>query len=180
VVVVDESYGNYHDPAFSVASEICNCPNLAVLRGLAKGYWMGSLRLGYCLSTREVADTLRSHIAPMGVSSLSIRLARAILNQGSIAGPLRVRVKSAQEQMVEALISSGFPETIHHAEGVPFVFCKAVQDTAFNWLSERGILAKRQPFWDSDLCRVSYKIRMSVPLREERMQHFLRCLGKVN
>lgn len=176
VVVVDESYGNYYDPDFSVASQVPACPNLAVMRGLAKAYWMGGLRLGYCISSRELAIRLREHLAPMGVGSLSLRIGQAVLDLGPMAGPLRTRVHTTQAQMTTALKTAGFPLPLTPSCGVPYVFCSDEGGVAVDWLRDRGILVKRQPFWERSRIGVNYKVRMSVPLREERMQRFLLCL----
>jgi histidinol-phosphate aminotransferase len=173
LVVVDESYGNYLPADASAARMTAITPNLIVLRGLSKGFWLGGARLGYAISGPAAAARLRSALAPMAASSLSLRLARAVLGMGDTAAKLRARVAVAQSQMLAALHDAKFPARLHPCAAVPYVFTDFGDDTSIAWLRERGIVAKRQPFWSSAHADVRHRVRLSVPLRPERLDRFI-------
>src|SRR6185436_15704261 len=75
IVGIDESNANYHEPSFSAVTLVPANDNLLVLRGFSKTYQLGSLRIGYCVSSERVSTQLRAAVAPLLVSSLSMRVA---------------------------------------------------------------------------------------------------------
>lgn len=168
-VVVDESYANYYPPSFSAVNIVSDVRNLAVLRGLSKAYWLGGLRLGYCVASEALTERVRAVVPPMLASSLSLRFARAVLELGDITRPLRARVPAALSEMKALLGGAGFTEATASCEFVPYVFCRGNDFDAQQRLKSHGILGKSQPFWSESARSVTYKYRLSVPLSPERM-----------
>jgi histidinol-phosphate/aromatic aminotransferase/cobyric acid decarboxylase-like protein len=167
VVVVDESYANYCSPGFSAVKIAAAVPNLVVLRGLSKAYWLGGLRFGYCVTSSALTERLRAFLPPLLASSLSIRLAKAILELGDIAQPLRTRIRSAKAEMVE-ILGTAAPD-IQAKGDMPYVLCSRGETQRV--LEQQGVIGKHQPFWTEACLSVTYKYRLSVPLDAERMRN---------
>lgn len=75
--LVDESFADFVVDLRSLAGEVL--PNFAVLRSLTKTYAIPGLRLGYVVSTPEVAGKLRGHLPTWSVNSLAQALGEAFL-----------------------------------------------------------------------------------------------------
>jgi histidinol-phosphate/aromatic aminotransferase/cobyric acid decarboxylase-like protein len=167
VVVVDESYANYCPPEFSAATIAAAAPNMVVLRGLSKAYWLGGLRFGYCIASAALTERLRAFLPPLLASSLSIRLAKAILELGDIAQPLRARIRSAKAEMVE-ILGTAVPDIQENGD-LPYVL--SARGETQRLLEQQGVIGKRQPFWTEACLSVTCKYRLSVPLDAERMRN---------
>lgn len=167
IVLIDESYANYYPPSFSAVRLVPECPNLAVLRGLSKGYSLGSLRFGYCVASPVITHAIRSILPPMLVSSLSLRIARALLNLGDITERLRQQIS---ENRIEAARVLEDAEIILASQGSLYLpHCVCCNEHALQSLERRGVIAKMQPFWQGGFREVC---RLSVPLAPARMQNF--------
>jgi histidinol-phosphate aminotransferase len=81
VVVVDEAYNEYLDPALRCPSVawLARFPNLIVTRTFSKVYGLAGLRVGYALCHAEVAALLNRVRQPFNVNNLAIAAAVAAL-----------------------------------------------------------------------------------------------------
>jgi histidinol-phosphate aminotransferase len=81
VAVVDEAYVEYVDePDYPDASQwLDDLPNLIVTRTFSKAYGLAALRVGYALSSPEIADLLNRVRQPFNVNSMALAAARAAL-----------------------------------------------------------------------------------------------------
>lgn len=81
LVVVDEAYFEYQDPAHLVDAStwIARYPNLVVSRTFSKAYGLAGLRVGYLLSHPKVADLVNRVRQPFNVNSLALTAAQAAL-----------------------------------------------------------------------------------------------------
>ncbi len=82
IVVVDEAYFEYVDKAdYPNAIELLEYyPNLLVTRTFSKVYGLASLRIGYGVSSYELADLLNRVRPPFNVDSFALASAKAVLN----------------------------------------------------------------------------------------------------
>ena len=82
IVVVDEAYNEYLDPALRCPSIewIARFPNLIVTRTFSKVYGLAGLRVGYAVCRAEVADLLNRVRQPFNVNNLAIAGAVAALS----------------------------------------------------------------------------------------------------
>lgn len=176
VVVVDESYGNYREPGYSAATIADELDNLVVLRGLSKGYWLGGLRLAYCVCSPALTARMTALVPPMLASSVSLRLGVKVLELGDITVRLRARITEATPQAVALLTAAGLPRPVRSGSGLPHLHFDENPDA---WLRRRGILGKPQPFWSGPAGRTVERFRLSVPLRTERLAELGRRLGTV-
>ena len=82
IVVVDEAYGEFADAAdyASALSMRAERERLIVLRTLSKAYGLAGLRLGYAISSAEVADYLGRVRVPFNVNSVAQAAAEAAVD----------------------------------------------------------------------------------------------------
>lgn len=81
LVVVDEAYFEYAQPlgAGDATRWIGRYPNLLVTRTFSKAYGLAGIRIGYAVSSPEVAGLLNRVRQPFNVNSLALAGARAAL-----------------------------------------------------------------------------------------------------
>ena len=82
VVVLDEAYWEYLDPAVrgDVRGWLDRFPNLVVTHTFSKTYGLASLRAGYALSSVEVADLMNRVRQPFNNNSLALLAAEVALD----------------------------------------------------------------------------------------------------
>ena len=82
VVVLDEAYVEYMDPArrAPVADWLAEFPNLIVTRTFSKAYGLAGLRVGFALCRPALADLLNRVRQPFNVNSLALSAAAAALD----------------------------------------------------------------------------------------------------
>ena len=109
IAVVDEAYVEYVDaPEYPDASQwLDEFPNLIVTRTFSKAYGLAALRVGYALSSLEIADLLNRVRQPFNVNSLALAAAQAALED-----PDHVRRgvelnRQGMAQMIEGLRALG-------------------------------------------------------------------------
>lgn len=81
LVVLDEAYNEYLRPAdqYDSTAWVAQFPNLLVSRSFSKAYGLAGLRVGYAVSSPEVADLLNRVRQPFNVNSLALAAAQASL-----------------------------------------------------------------------------------------------------
>ncbi|MBI2384008.1 MAG: histidinol-phosphate transaminase [Gammaproteobacteria bacterium] len=82
VVVLDEAYWHYQDPATRPDSRawLDRFPNLVVARTFSKAYGLAGLRVGYGLSQPQIADLLNRVRQPFNNNSLALLAAEVALD----------------------------------------------------------------------------------------------------
>ncbi|KAI9006915.1 pyridoxal phosphate-dependent transferase [Hyaloraphidium curvatum] len=86
IVVVDEAYVDFTQPGAdkgSVATWIKDYPNLIVTQTLSKGFGLAGIRLGFSITTPEIAAVLNKTKAPYNVATPTSILARMALMDDS-------------------------------------------------------------------------------------------------
>jgi histidinol-phosphate/aromatic aminotransferase/cobyric acid decarboxylase-like protein len=161
VLVVDETCAAYLPPSDSVVGMLDRCPGVVVVRGLAKGYSCGGLRVGFAVGAPEVAGQVRAVAAPLAVSALSVDVAEALLARGDVLCRLRAAIADAKPEFVTALRDSGF--AVESADPqVPWVLLPGDPDTR-RALDARGVVGKDVPVGAGGSL-----VRLSVPLSVDR------------
>lgn len=98
-LVIDEAYADY--AGVSAIDRVDD--GVIVLRTFSKAFGLAGARVGYSISTPELADAMAARLAPLSVSTLSAALARAAL-----ASPPDVRSQVAErERLAEELTKLG-------------------------------------------------------------------------
>ncbi|WP_198023135.1 aminotransferase class I/II-fold pyridoxal phosphate-dependent enzyme [Mesorhizobium sp. LSHC414A00] len=176
IVLVDESYANYCPPSYSACTVSHAVTNLVVLRGLSKAYWLGGLRLGYCVASEPLTHQVRALVPPMLASSLSLTIGRRVLEQGDIGWPLRTRIETAKVEVIDRLAQVGLGKDAWTAPFLPYVAFSDRRDI-LGWLERCGILGKRQLFWDAGSATIMGCQRLSIPLAPHRLARFHKSIG---
>ncbi|MGB9959275.1 MAG: histidinol-phosphate transaminase [Candidatus Bathyarchaeales archaeon] len=102
IVVVDEAYVEFAE--HSVVQLTGKFENLMVLRTFSKAFGLASLRLGYCIATAEIAETLSRKVGlPYPVNSIALRVGAKILENRSIVENAIKKAKREREKLVKAL-----------------------------------------------------------------------------
>ncbi len=115
LVVLDEAYAEYvTDPdAVSGRPLLDAHRNLVVLRTFSKAYRLAGLRVGYALTSEEIATALRKVAPPFGVSSVAQAGAVAALEHREEILADCAAVVAERDRVAAGLRGSGFtvPET---------------------------------------------------------------------
>ena len=103
LVVLDEAYIEYAegDELPDGLDYLARYPNLLVSRTFSKAYGLASLRVGYALSSPQVADVLNRVRAPFNVNSLALAAACAALDDADYLAASR-RTNDAGMAQLEA------------------------------------------------------------------------------
>lgn len=82
IVVLDEAYNEFLTPEQQYDSTrwVAQHPNLIVSRSFSKAYGLAGLRVGYGISSAEVADLLNRVRQPFNVNSIALAAAEAALS----------------------------------------------------------------------------------------------------
>lgn len=109
VVVIDEAYVEYAQPlgAPDASAWLGDFPNLVVSRTFSKAYGLAGIRVGYTVSSPEIADLLNRVRQPFNVNSLALAGAEAALgDQEFIARSVRTNAEG-MAQLREGLADLG-------------------------------------------------------------------------
>ncbi|MBW0101856.1 histidinol-phosphate transaminase [Pseudonocardia sp. KRD291] len=110
VVALDEAYAEYVTDPDAVTGRplLDEHPNLVVLRTFSKAYRMAGLRVGYALTSAELATALRKVCPPFSVSSVAQAGAiAAIENREEILAGC-AKVITERDRVRDALLAAGF------------------------------------------------------------------------
>jgi histidinol-phosphate aminotransferase len=82
LVVLDEAYNEYMEPVLRAdsAAWVARFPNLVVTRTFSKAYGLAGLRLGYAVTTPELAGVLNRVREPFNANALALVAAQATLD----------------------------------------------------------------------------------------------------
>jgi histidinol-phosphate aminotransferase len=102
VVVLDEAYWHYQDPATrpDARAWLERFPNLVVARTFSKIYGLASLRVGYALSHASIADLMNRVRQPFNNNSLALLAAEVALDDAEFV-QRSVALNTAQRARLE-------------------------------------------------------------------------------
>lgn len=109
LVVLDEAYIEYAegDELPDGLDYLARYPNLLVSRTFSKAYGLASLRVGYALSSPQVADVLNRVRAPFNVNSLALTAACAALDDADYLAASRRTNDAGMAQLEEGFRGLG-------------------------------------------------------------------------
>ena len=127
-VVLDEAYNEYLPPAERVdtVAWIREFPNLIVTRTFSKIYGLAGLRVGFAVTSPDVADLLNRVRQPFNVNNLAIAAACAALDDHLFVAESYELNRRGMEQIVAGLKRLGLEHIPSHGNFVTF----AVHDGA--------------------------------------------------
>ena len=106
LLLVDLAYTEFADDDLTpLALEL---PNAVVVRTFSKAYGLAGLRVGYAVTSEEIAGVLRAAAGPYAVSAMSAEIARAALAAGDTRLAANVdRVKEERRELHDLLTARG-------------------------------------------------------------------------
>ena len=172
VVVLDEAYHEYLDPAERADSVawIERYPNLIVSRTFSKAHGLAALRVGYGVMDATVADLLNRVRQPFNVNALAQAAAVAALADDAYVEESRARNRDGLAQLYAGLDALGVPYVRSRAN---FVLAKVGAAGPINVsLLKQGVIVRPVanyglPEW--------LRITVGLPVENER---FLTALAR--
>ncbi len=122
VVVLDEAYNEYLPPADRVdtLSWIKEFPNLVVTRTFSKIHGLAGLRVGYAVTTVEIADLMHRVRQPFNVNNLALAGAIAALDDHAFIAESYDNNRRGMEQIVAGLKRLGLEHIPSHGNFITF------------------------------------------------------------
>ncbi len=108
VLIVDEAFADPH-PEVSIAAQ-AGMSGLIILKSFGKFFGLGGLRLGFALTTREIAQALKHRLGPWAVSGPALTIAtQAFCDTNRLADYLE-RLRARRELLTIVLAEAGLAE----------------------------------------------------------------------
>ena len=121
IVVIDEAYREFSDPAFGdpVTELLPSHPNVLVTRTFSKAYGLAGLRTGYAIGDPELIEQLDKTQLAFSVNNLAQAGALAAIEHEHLAKANVAMLNAERERCVAALVADGWDLGPAHAN---FVF----------------------------------------------------------
>lgn len=155
VVVLDEAYWDYQEPATrpDIAALLARHRNLLVTRTFSKIYGMAALRLGYGLSHPALADLLNRVRQPFNNNALALAAGEAAIDDQDFVAESVALNRTERARLERALRERGLGVLPSHANFVAVDFGRDAAPV-HQGLLEQGVIVR--------------------PMGSYRMPHFLR------
>ncbi|MBK7955813.1 MAG: histidinol-phosphate transaminase [Candidatus Accumulibacter sp.] len=152
VVVLDEAYNEYLPPAERVDTTawLREMPNLVITRTFSKIYGMAGLRIGYALTSAEIADLMNRVRQPFNCNNLALAAAVAALDDHQFVATSYALNRSGMAQIVNGLKRLGCTHIPSHGNFVTFRLADAAlvnQKLLQQGVIVRPIAAYGMPEW---------------------------------
>ena len=165
IVLLDQAYFDYSsfetkDMEFDDLSKF---PNLIMSRSFSKAYGLAGFRVGFCVSSKEIADYLNRVRQPFNANSLALFAAeKALEDQDFIDKCLQLNLEQ-KELLYKELDSLGYECLPSRANFISFD-CKQDSSEAFNKLLMEGVIVRSLAVY-----KMPNYLRVSVGLPEENL-----------
>ena len=164
VVVVDEAYREFSDPALGdpVAELVPRYRNVLVARTFSKAYALAGLRVGYAVGDPEVVSAIDKCLIPFNVNGLAQAAALAALSAGAAeeAAANIGAIRTERDRVVAALAAARWDMPATQANFV-WLPCGARTDEIYLSLEERGVVTR--PF-----SGVGIRVTIGTPAQNDR------------
>lgn len=129
VVVLDEAYNEYLPPADRVdtLAWLKEFPNLVITRTFSKIHGLAGLRVGYAVTTTEIASLMHRVRLPFNVNNLALAGAIAALDDHAFLAESYDANRRGMEQIVAGLKRQGLEHIPSHGNFVTFKVDDAVK-----------------------------------------------------
>jgi histidinol-phosphate aminotransferase len=167
IVVLDEAYTEYvDDPDFPDGIELlAHYPNLVVTRTFSKIFGLAALRVGFAVSSPEVASLLDRVRQPFNVNALALRAAEAALEDAAfIAESRRVNARGLAQWQAAAR-TRGW-RTLPSRANFITVLTPYPAGQVFERLLREGVIV-RPLGGDEDRGGLSTALRITIGTREQ-------------
>ena len=166
IVVLDEAYVEYTTQQFNTIAWLASYPNLVITRTFSKAYGLAALRVGYSLSSPEIADCLNRIRQPFNVNSLALVAAIAALADKDYIEQSKQLNEAGLKQFITGFEQLGLSYIPSKGNFIT-VDVKRNADSIYQSLLQQGVIVR--PISNYGLPQ---HLRISVGLEEENQ----RCL----
>ncbi len=143
LLIVDESYACYLPPGDSAGPLTDVVPGLVVLRGVSKGFCCGGLRIGFAISSPDLAPRVRQVLPPLAGAALMLDVALELLAPADSLAPLRARIAEVKPAIQAAVERAGLVE-VPADPRVPWIALR-LGPAARATLASGGLVVKEVP-----------------------------------
>lgn len=174
IAVVDEAYFEYsRDAGLPDCTQwLAEMPNLVVTRTFSKAHGLAGLRVGYALSSAEIADVLNRVRQPFNVNSVALAAATAALDDSAHVGKTVALNRACIEQLRAGLAALGV-RTVPSAANFVLADLGRPVASIHEGLLRRGVIAR--PVGNYGLPN---HLRISTGTQAQN-ERFLRALAEV-
>ncbi|MEH6550997.1 MAG: histidinol-phosphate transaminase [Pseudomonadales bacterium] len=175
VVVLDEAYFEYVDESEypDGISLLSQYPNLIVTRTFSKAYGLAGLRVGYSVSSPELADLLNRVRGPFNVNSLALAAAEAAIADSDYLLQAKAVNKAGLSQLEAGLDKLGLSYIPSVGNFLTFEVAGGDATACYEKLLHQGVIVRPIGVYG-----MPDHLRVSVGLEEEN-DFFLAALSKV-
>ena len=174
IVLLDQAYFDYasyenNDVDFEFVNEF---PNLIISRSFSKAYGLAGFRVGYSVSSREIADYLNRVRQPFNANSLALVAAEAALSDRDHM--MKSLKMNSEQKMVlyKGLEDLGY-QYIPSAGNFICFDCKQDAEKKYNELLQEGVIVRSMGVY-----KMPNHLRVTIGLPEEN-SIFLEKLAKL-
>ena len=141
IVVVDEAYMEFSDPAKSVRPLLDEYENLVLVKTFSKAWRLAGVRIGYMLAAPGLIDALARVRLPYHLSAITQLVGVAAIRHSTETLELVDAIARERDRITKGLADAGI---VHYPSDANFVLF-AVKDAEDVWkqLLERGVLVRR-------------------------------------
>lgn len=170
VVVIDEAYREFLDPAFGdpVVELVPDFPNVVVTRTFSKAHGLAGIRVGYAIGHPEVIASIDKTLFPFAVNALAQAAAIAAIDSMDEIQARVDRILAERARVIAALSADGWQLPDAQANFV-YLPLGARTDEVYLGLEKRGVVTR--PFSNEG-------IRVTIG-SEEQNTRFLATLAEV-
>ena len=174
IVLLDQAYFDYasyenNDVDFEFVNEF---PNLIISRSFSKAYGLAGFRVGYSVSSREIADYLNRVRQPFNANSLALVAAEAALSDKDHM-MRSLKMNSEQKMFLyKGLEDLGY-QYIPSAGNFICFDCKQDAEKKYNELLQEGVIVRSMGVY-----KMPNHLRVTIGLPEEN-SIFLEKLAKL-
>ncbi|OGT64023.1 MAG: histidinol-phosphate transaminase [Gammaproteobacteria bacterium RIFCSPHIGHO2_12_FULL_45_9] len=173
IVVVDEAYSDYIDLIDypNAMTYLNHYPNLVVVRTFSKIYGLAALRLGYAMSSPDIADILNRARLPFNVNTVAVKAGMAAIKDRAHVNQSVKMNDEGMQQLKAGLEKLNLP----YIPSIGNFISIDVNDgqTVYQQLLKEGVIVR--PLNAYDMPR---HIRVSIGTKEQ-IQRFLMSLQRI-
>lgn len=143
VVVIDEAYREFLDPAFGdpVSDLVPRFPNVVVTRTFSKAHGLAGIRAGYAIGHPEVIASVDKTLFPFAVNAMAQAAALAAIDAMDEIGARVARILAERTRVIAALAGAGWLMPDAQANFV-YLPLGARTDEIYLDLERRGVVTR--------------------------------------
>lgn len=177
-LVVDEAFIDFVGERFSVIPDVNKFSNLIVIRSMTKMYAIPGLRLGYVISSEQVASELKQGAAHWNVNALSAEIGARCFAEAAYRERIRGSVAEERRLMKNFLEQQGCEVTASVANFLSFRLLEKINTADFfEGMLKKGLVLRHTHSFkgmDGRWFRIGMKSEQQMEELREGMANWLK------